>query len=157
VIHELTSSRPCPKCAHDGPHPMTLRTSGVHYADVRCAKCNQHFFQSKPDDDPTKYKRPQQHRDLVTEFSRGYCELCLRHKEELPKCQTLEAQHVIEYQDGGSSDRSNIWIVCTACHRMIHWMRTYHGEAAMKVATALTAWKSNENQDRRNSDSASPT
>lgn len=126
-MSDLVSNRPCPHCKTAGPHPMKLRPAGLHYADVRCAKCNGHFFEPKPDGDPTKYKRPASHTDLVKKFSRGFCEMCLKKLEELPKGQTLEAQHVVEFQDGGPSERENIWIVCTGCHKLIHWQRTYHG------------------------------
>lgn len=119
----------CRHCQHPGPHVVEVQTTGVHHAKVECAKCRRFLrWLSKPDSDPTKYKRPQTHRDLVSKFSNGFCEMCLRDKNELPKGQTLEAQHVIEFQDGGSEKRENIWIVCTACHRIIHWLRTYVGK-----------------------------
>ena len=118
----------CRHCGHDGLQHVRLRTTGVHYADVHCAACGRHLrFLSKPGSDPTKYRRPQQHRELVLAYGDGFCEMCLHAVEELPKGQTLEAQHVREFQHDGSSERENIWIVCTACHRMIHWIRTYHG------------------------------
>lgn len=127
-MSEVNLYQTCKRCAHQGPHVFTLRTSGVHYGDLRCAECNTHLgFPPKPESDPTKYKRPSKHRDLVREYSKGFCEMCLRSEGELPKGTTLEAQHVQEYQDGGDSTRENIWIVCTACHRMVHWVRTYHG------------------------------
>jgi hypothetical protein len=53
--------------------------------------------------------------------------MCLRRTEELPEKQVLTAHHVIEYQDNGTSDRGNIWIICNACHRLITWIRKYHG------------------------------
>lgn len=136
----------CKNCGHEGPQPATRRLDGVHFVDIRCAKCGKHLgFQPKPESDPTKYKRPNQHRDLVREYSCGYCEMCLKKKDDLPKGQTLEAQHVIEYQDGGTSDRGNIWIVCTGCHRLVHWIRTYHG-IVHDLAGNLTEWK---NADQR--------
>lgn len=123
----------CRHCGYEGQQTVTLRTTGVHHADVNCAKCRRHLrFLPKPDSDPTKYRRPQQHRDLVQAYGRDFCEMCLRGIDELPKGQTLEAQHVIEYQEGGSNKRENIWIICTACHRMIHWIRTYHGTVKLQ-------------------------
>lgn len=127
MTEQPTVMHKCSRCGDGGPHLTELRTTGVHYANGWCRKCNNHFFPPKPDSDPTKYKRPKPHTDLVTKFSRGFCELCLRKQAQLPKGQTLEAQHVIEFSDGGEPNRENIWIVCTACHRHIHWTRTYHG------------------------------
>jgi len=65
----------------------------------------------------------------VHKYSDGFCELCLLKPDELPPGQTLEAHHIIEVQDGGSADRENIWIVCTKCARLIHWMRTHAGRS----------------------------
>lgn len=48
-------------------------------------------------------------------------------REELPLPEVLEAHHVVEVQEGGSDERDNLWIVCTACHSMIHYLRTYLG------------------------------
>jgi 5-methylcytosine-specific restriction endonuclease McrA len=105
---------------------MTLCDSGVHYARLDCAKCGRFKkWITKPDSDPTKYRRPQLHQDLAGKYGRGFCELCLCQKDDLPKGRTLEAQHVIEFKDGGGSERENIWIVCTGCQRLIHWVRTY--------------------------------
>jgi predicted HNH restriction endonuclease len=83
---------------------------------------------TKPDSDPTKYKRPTQHLNLVADI----CEMCMRTLNEFPKGTTLEAHHVMEFKDDGSNARENIWIICTACHRMIHWIRTYHGTITLR-------------------------
>lgn len=136
----------CKRCQCETEQIVTVRTSGVHHADCHCSVCRSHCgFLSKPDSDPTKYKRPQQHRNLVAKFSSGFCELCLCKESDLPKGQTLEAQHVVEYQDGGEPRRENIWIVCTGCHRLIHWRRTYllaeHREGVQQIAEAATLWK----------------
>lgn len=123
----------CRHCQDAGPHRVEVMQTGVHYAKVACGSCGRMLrWLSKPDSDPTKYKRPTKHTNLVADYSRGYCEMCLRKVAELPKGQTLEAQHVIEFANGGSNERDNIWIICTACHRIVHWIRTYHG-ADMRV------------------------
>lgn len=118
----------CRSCGYDGPQNVTLETSGHHYARIKCAECNAFMrWMAKPVDDPTKYKRQKKHTGLVDKYGQGFCEMCLRNEDALPKGQSLEAQHVQEYQDGGSEKRENIWIICTACHKLIHWVRTYHG------------------------------
>lgn len=123
AIHEV-----CPKCQHPGPHDVTLVANGHHYAKSVCGRCRKYIrWIPKPEGDPTKYRRPNAHRDLVEKFGRGYCEMCLRSKDALPKGQTLEGQHVIEFAAGGSNERDNVWILCTGCHRFVHWIRTYHG------------------------------
>ena len=131
----------CPTCGYEGHATETLRETGVHYSDLSCPACNRHLgFGKKPESDPTKYKRPKSHQQLVKKYSRGFCEMCLAKEDQLPKGQTLEANHVIEYTNGGEPTRDNIWIVCTACHRLIHWRRYYN--IVEKVAEATTRWMS---------------
>jgi hypothetical protein len=87
-----------------------------------CGRCA--YWVPKPDQD--KARRPAAHRDLVKAFSRGYCELCLTREDQLRGGRVLEAHHVVEFTDGGSNERDNILIVCTGCHRLVHWLRTYN-------------------------------
>ncbi len=136
----------CPRCKCETEHTLAIRPAGVHYADAVCQTCGKKWFPPKPDADPTKYKRPNSHRDLVRKYSPGYCEMCLCPANDLPKGQTLEAQHVKEFKDGGSERRENIWIICTGCHRLIHWVRTYrlapeHRESVQDVAEKVTSWR----------------
>ena len=130
----------CRQCGFEGEAKEVLRPDGVHYSNLLCPVCDTHTggFGKKPDSDPTKYKRPKAHTELVKKFSRGICEMCLAKKDDLPKGQTLEAHHVIEYQDGGEATRENTWIVCTGCHRLINWRRKY--TVIERVAESLTAW-----------------
>ena len=137
----MTHNETCRHCGLTADHPAQLCENGVHYARVRCVSCSRFLrFLPKPDSDPTKYKRPAEHRDLVGKFSEGFCEMCLRSQDDLPKRQTLVAHHVREYRNGGSSKRENIWVICTACHQMIHWVRTYHGslQGAVKLRNEAT-------------------
>jgi 5-methylcytosine-specific restriction endonuclease McrA len=115
----------CPHC-QSKELTTTLTISGIHHARVDCANpfC-QRFVEWLPKPDNERVRRPASQRDLVRKYSKGYCEICLILEPYIPKGEELEAQHIIEYQDGGTNDRENIQIVCTRCHRMIHWMRTY--------------------------------
>lgn len=100
-----------------------------HYARLVCSVCSRFIkWLPKPDGEASKYLRPTQHRELAQEYSKGYCELCLRKESDLSGRQVLEAHHVIEYQDGGSHARDNIWVVCTGCSKLIHLIRTYYRE-----------------------------
>lgn len=122
----MEERNPCPSCGSVAEPVLQLEATGLHYARLVCGGCKRYIkFVGKPDE--LKVKRPAIHRDLVEKYSKGYCELCLRRKEELRKGQTLEAQHVIEFKDGGTEVRDNIWVVCTPCHKFIHHIRTYHG------------------------------
>jgi len=132
----------CGSCGSMGPHEFELMTNGHHYARITCCDCGRFAgWMPKPEHDPTKYRRPSSQRDLVSKFSKGFCELCGLPESLLLKGQSLEAQHVIEYQDGGEPTRENIWILCTSCHRLVHHQRTYHRQLVQMVAERFGRWK----------------
>jgi len=119
----------CHKC---GSNDFTYRPgTAQHYKGRICNKCHTFSWISKPEE--IAYKRPKNQTELVQKYSRGYCEICLIPEDRLPRWESLEAQHIIEYQAGGSSERENIIIVCTRCHRLIHWLRTYVGEHILGI------------------------
>ena len=120
-------TEPCRYCRAPAPHIVeTKDVPAPHWGRFVCRNCHRHLdWFSKPDAD--KVKRPAAHKDLVAKFGRGFCEMCLRKPVDLGQNETLEAQHVLEYADGGEPTRENIWIICTACHKMVHWLRPYHG------------------------------
>lgn len=103
-----------------------LRSDTVHFAEYRCLDCQSRDWIAKPGGT----RRPSAHRKLVAKYSRGFCEMCLRPESDLPPNSPLEGHHVVEYQADGESERENVWIICRACHRLVTWMRTYHGEKA---------------------------
>jgi 5-methylcytosine-specific restriction endonuclease McrA len=93
-------------CRDYGPHP------GGHYCKVTCVKCRRFIkWEGKPKD---------------------YCELCLSMKEDLVLPDTLEIHHVLEVQHGGSDDPENLQTLCTGCHRMVHWRRTYNRHSSFE-------------------------
>lgn len=129
MAHKL-ETEPCRYCGAPAPHRIELTPHLPHYAKVTCAAagCGKILgWLPKPDDDPTKYRRPNEHRELVARFGNGYCELCLRTEVELKGRQGLVGHHVIPFHEDGDPKRENVWILCTACHRLVEWMRTYHG------------------------------
>jgi 5-methylcytosine-specific restriction endonuclease McrA len=64
-------------------------------------------------------------KELLQKYSKGFCEICGIFKEHIPKNETMVAHHVIEYRSEGTSERDNIWILCTRCHTFIHFTRDY--------------------------------
>jgi len=129
-MSDETHSEVCKWCLHPGPHPVIIGPFGQHWGKVNCLFCGRQLrWLPKPQDDPSKYKRPASHAYLVRKYSRGFCELCLRREDELPPRTELTGHHVIEYRAGGEPTRENVWVVCRACERLIHWARTYHGTA----------------------------
>jgi 5-methylcytosine-specific restriction endonuclease McrA len=112
---------PCPKCGQRWEYEIGLGKAG-HHASARCKSCGHFWWLPKPG---KRTKREAKHTDLVHKYSHGFCELCGIIDDKIPKGESLEAHHVDEYAAGGESTRENIWIVCTACHKLIHWRRTY--------------------------------
>ena len=111
---------------------IRLMETGPHHARLDCPSCGR-FDSWAPKPEADRARRPAAHRDLVRRFSRGYCELCLRPEAELPRGATLHGHHVDEFQGGGEPIRENIWILCTACHALVTWIRTYLGQHAREA------------------------
>lgn len=114
--------RPCSTCGST-KRRIELTPDLLHYGKEVCG--NGHHLRWVPTPGKEKAHRPAAHKDLVRKYSLGYCEICLIAEDHLPPRQTLEAHHIIEHQDGGGELRENIQIVCTKCHRLIHWNRTH--------------------------------
>lgn len=128
AIDELSGKSSCRFCGSTrlrktlGPHP------GGHYAKLECNQCDRFLrWLPKPKEGRAPDPRSEVPRDLAKSLSHGFCEMCKRPETELPVPQVLEGHHVVEVQDGGTSDPENIWVICTPCHRQIHHLRTYLG------------------------------
>lgn len=51
------------------------------------------------------------------------CQMCLLEKDHLGYAETLETHHVDN--NSQNNERSNLHIVCTSCHTLIHHQRFY--------------------------------
>lgn len=123
---EYVEGRACPTCGTTEHQALIGTWSGGHYAKVICSKCDRFIkWQGKPE--AKKAKRPAVQKKLVSLHSKGFCEICLRLEHQIPAPQTLEAHHIIPVENGGGNEAENIQVCCTACHRLIHWQRTYIG------------------------------
>jgi 5-methylcytosine-specific restriction endonuclease McrA len=118
---------PRDKCPHCGSVELLteVMSQGVHYAKLSCNSCRRFIEWLPKPENKNKIRREKSNTELVAEHGRGYCELCGILQKRIPKGEALEAHHVIEYQQGGDRERENIWIICTRCHKLIHWERTY--------------------------------
>ncbi|MEI6225755.1 MAG: HNH endonuclease [Deltaproteobacteria bacterium] len=112
--------RPCPKCGSEDFRPAPDKERGCY-----CNWCGAFWWQPKPENE--KAKRPSKHRELAKKYGQGFCELCMRPEQSLPGPQVLEGHHVVEYEDGGTDERTNVWVICTPCHIHVHHLRTYLG------------------------------
>jgi len=121
----------CPSCLSTDLSEIIEPTRGGHHGRLVCNHCNRFIkWIPKPKEEKNGDPRAEVSKKLVSQYSKGFCEICLRKHDELPSPQTLEGHHIVQVKDGGTDDRDNIQIVCTACHRWIHWQRTYLGHYA---------------------------
>lgn len=107
-----------------GPHP------GGHDCKVTCDDCGLFI---KWEGKPKEKKSRKGQADLRNRFCKDYCELCLSMKEDLVLPDTLEIHHVLEVQHGGSDEPENLQTLCTGCHKMVHWRRTYNRHSSFKA------------------------
>ena len=114
----------CQHCGAIWDHPVEFTPEGPHHGKVICGKCDR-FIRWIPKPDRDKSKRTGKHRKLVKKYGDGYCQLCLTLEERLPAGETLEGHHIVEYQNGGQPSKDNTLILCSACHSLVNWRRTY--------------------------------
>lgn len=140
LSNELAWQGVCKTCGYEGEQVVVLTPEHQHHAKALCARCRRWIaWVSKPDAD--KYRRPSADKKLVKKFSRGFCEMCLIREENIPNGASLEGHHIVEFKDGGEPTRENTWILCTACHRLVNWRRTYVGHMVQTLADKLREWK----------------
>lgn len=133
---ELAAAQ-CKRCGHIGASmTVVLGEAGPHFAKVNCKECGAFIeWVSYPVAAPKNDRRKSRKRlrDLGDR-----CEICLRHRDDLPTGEKLEAHHVLEVvADDGKDDRENLRAYCSACHAMVNWIRTYFGHYHESTASAV--------------------
>ena len=114
--------------------PLLLECPPPHHRREVCPHCEQHMgWLKKPDS--CKKRRESAHRELVAKYGKGFCEMCLMPEDDLNDRTYLVGHHVQQYADDGGNERENVWIVCNACHSLIHWARTHHGRSEVSNGT----------------------
>lgn len=96
-----------------------------HFAKAVCKNCRAFMpdlWIKHPKNDE---KRGKASKHTASSLETSYCELCGRVRSSLGKYETLEVHHKIPVNEGGNDDKENILVLCTPCHRMAHWLRTY--------------------------------
>ena len=103
-----------------------------HYAQYQCInpdcgrKGKYAGWVPKPKDDSTRRKSNKKLLKKCDESFRGFCHLCMRSSSVLGRLKPslqLEVHHVVEVQDGGTDDKSNLWVLCSECHELVHRQR----------------------------------
>lgn len=110
----------CPKCG--GQTTGELTPNSVHYGRVSCVNCGFIKFIPKPEN--------QNIRRTTTKCSINLleCNICGRFLTELGVREVIEPHHLKPLSEGGADEEVNLIAACSACHKLIHWLRLYLGE-----------------------------
>lgn len=135
-------SRPdvsCPEHPYSG-NEFVATPALVHFGKLVCPKCLR-FLAWVPKQEGDKRKRTGTAKlaRRLEDAGKDYCEMCLRGRAELPPNATFVAHHVIEVQDGGSNEPSNLWHLCTICHEMVHLLRRNRIDPKLRPTMELGA------------------
>jgi 5-methylcytosine-specific restriction endonuclease McrA len=120
----MAEERRCNTCGKDMPFVVkVLPEKSIHYAECRCIDCGNHLgFVKKPQNEN---KRGRSSKYKPADLGKNYCQMCLRHEARLGNRETLEIHHIQEIQQGGKDLPENVWVLCTPCHRYVHYQRRY--------------------------------
>ncbi len=133
ITAELAAKQ-CKSCGHIGAGMTFAFLEGPHFARLDCNGCGA-FIEWVSMPDAPKRERRKTRRKL--EHLGDRCEICLRHRDELPAPEQLEVHHVLEVAaDAGSDEDANLRVYCTACHSIVGWLRTYFGHYAASTGTS---------------------
>ncbi len=103
-----------------------------HWAEYQCANRACSRFEKhagwvpKPRDGSSRRKSNRKLLKRCDVLLRDFCHLCTRTSavlDHLKPALQLEVHHVIEVQDGGTDEPSNLWVLCSECHAEVHRRR----------------------------------
>jgi DNA-directed RNA polymerase subunit RPC12/RpoP len=113
----------CNRCNKDIEPDYKERPDTPHAGELRCPDCG--FFlgwKAKPENEKKLSKRPNG-APTPADLNIDFCQLCLRQREWLGTNETLETHHIND--DPTNHERLNLLVACTACHKLIAWLRLY--------------------------------
>jgi hypothetical protein len=120
------AAKSCKRCGHIGAGMTFAFLDTPHFARLDCNGCGAFIEWVGHPDAPPKRDRRKSRKKLPDLGER--CEICLRHRDDLPPPEQLEVHHVLEVAaDDGTDETQNLRVYCSACHSMVNWMRTYFG------------------------------
>lgn len=129
-------------CVHhpDAIANFILTPELTHWGKYECAKCGRFLaWVKKPDNEKRNRRNSKKLAKPFEDAGIDYCQLCLRKRCELPQNMTFVAHHIVEVQDGGSDDPTNLLHLCTFCHELVHLLRRNRQDANDRP-TLVKAW-----------------
>jgi 5-methylcytosine-specific restriction endonuclease McrA len=122
----------CPQCNEDVRPDITPSNNGTTTTyKATCPLCGTYIkWLSKSIFEGVKKQNGRRRKPAWSASTVGieYCELCGRTRECLGINEKLECHHKVPIEHGGTDTRDNILILCSPCHRMAHFLRTYLNE-----------------------------
>lgn len=122
----IVENRICPNCNNQIIFKETPNLT--HYGKLVCVECGRWFKWVSNPDKKTRSKTSQyKNKDILAFYglAQEICFFCLRKKDQLGKCETITRDHIIELQESGEDSPNNIQLLCTSCHKLKNWARTY--------------------------------
>lgn len=112
----------CPSCGYFS-FPLVIETPALtHFAKLACRGCGRFVEWMGM---PKNYDKRQQSKFTPEGLGIERCEFCLRSQGMLGDRECLEIHHKMPINLGGEDVESNIWVLCTYCHRTAHQRHTY--------------------------------
>lgn len=128
---ESGQAKPCSSCGTTTAFRIILMVSGPAWGKVVCDNCDERYIMwAKRPDKPTR-KRTSKSTGLleaIREARKGeplYCYWCLSDERYLPTDRWMIAHHILEHQDNGTDDLSNLMPLCNKCHDKVHLARKW--------------------------------
>jgi 5-methylcytosine-specific restriction endonuclease McrA len=144
VPNQNFTSKQCKNCGE--VEPVTRgEINDVHGYKLRCPHCGLFVgWGGMTKEVKNKDGRQRSSNWTAKRLNYDYCQICRRHKDHLGHGERLEVHHVMSVENGGEDTPENIWVLCTACHRTVHYQQTYlhrHMEKYLSAFEALEKFK----------------
>jgi len=120
---------------------LVLTPNLTHYGKMVCPECQKHLgWVKKPENEKRNRRQSKKLAKPFEDAGIDYCQLCLRHRCELPPSMTFVAHHIVEVRDGGTDDPKNLLLLCTFCHELVHLLRRNRQDANERPELVKVWW-----------------
>ena len=116
--------RICGVC--DRPDCGEYNIEATHFSEIHghryhCIECGYTWWGGRLKNKDKNIKRPIC--PTASDMDISYCQICMLEGRDLGYSETLEVHHIDDNPQ--NNDRLNLMVACTACHKLIHYQRTY--------------------------------
>jgi 5-methylcytosine-specific restriction endonuclease McrA len=101
----------------------------IHYAKEVCKQCGRWIrWIHNPENEGSRTQTSKYSIEQILRFHKkenNICFFCLRTQEQLGVKETFTRDHIEELDKGGKDELENLQILCSPCHKLKNWTRTY--------------------------------